>query len=146
MPDLTLRELQEDQRPWCERNFPDAQPWHPLLGAVEELGELCHHHLKAEQGMRNTENHQDGKVDAVADVIIYLADYCTRNGIDLQDALNRTWAKVGLRDWRKNPNTAHLEAERRAGRLDFLLKPQEPRLAPEAPPTEIWQEDDGHAD
>jgi NTP pyrophosphatase (non-canonical NTP hydrolase) len=109
MSDITLRQLQEEQRPWVQYNFPGRLPYYPLLGAMEELGELAHHHLKNEQGIRMNENHHEQKIDAVADVVIFLSDYCTANGICFQDALNKTWLSVKQRDWKINPETAHLE-------------------------------------
>ena len=92
---LTFRQLQDGQRPWVIHNFPGWESIYPLLGAVEELGELRRAHLKALQGIRGTpEEHQAAKEDAVADAIIFIADYCTANGIDLQEAVETTWAKV----------------------------------------------------
>ena len=101
---FTLRQLQDEQRPWVAHNFAGRHPYYPLLGAMEELGELSHAHLKALQGIRGTpEEHHAAKVDAVADIIIFLSDYCTAEGIDLQDAVERTWAEVRKRDWKADP-------------------------------------------
>lgn len=101
---LSLRTLQEEVQAWTSHNFPDAKPYQPLLGAVEEIGELAHAHLKAEQGIRGTgAEHQERKEDAIADAIIFLAHYCTLNGIDLQAAVARTWATVRQRDWQADP-------------------------------------------
>jgi len=99
--DISLRQLQGEQKEWVRHNFPNAKPYHPLLGVCEEAGELCHAHLKREQGIRENENHIENAKDAVADIIIFLADYCTKNDIDLQDCLNETWPKVKQRNWRK---------------------------------------------
>ena len=100
----TLETLQEDQREWVARNFGDRPSWHPLLGVGEELGELMHAHLKTVQGIRGSRmEHHRAKVDAVADIVIYLADYCSAEGIDLADAVDETWSKVRKRDWRKDP-------------------------------------------
>jgi NTP pyrophosphatase (non-canonical NTP hydrolase) len=103
---LTLRQLQEEQKPWVAHNFPGGKPYRPLLGAVEEIGELCHAHLKDEQGIRGDADpviraaaYRRDKIDAIGDILIYLADYCTANGIDMQDALERTWTAVKQRDW-----------------------------------------------
>lgn len=98
---LTLKRLQEEQIPWQQHNFPGRDAYFPLLGAVEELGELAHAHLKMLQGIRGTviELHAK-KVDAVADIIIFLSDYCTANGIDLHSAVCETWAKVKTRDFK----------------------------------------------
>lgn len=101
---FTLKQLQEEQKPWVIHNFPGRKPYYPLLGAVEELGELAHAHLKQEQGIRGTKaEHQEKKIDAVADVIIFLADYCTANDIDLHEAVEGTWEKVKKRDWKNDP-------------------------------------------
>jgi NTP pyrophosphatase (non-canonical NTP hydrolase) len=103
---LTLAKLQDDQREWVRRNFGDRPYWHPLLGAVEELGELAHACLKGEQGIRGTVEEHDAKAkDAVADTIIYLADFCTARGYDLQQIVAETWARVKQRDWTVNKQT-----------------------------------------
>jgi NTP pyrophosphatase (non-canonical NTP hydrolase) len=89
---ISLRQLQDEQRPWVDHNFPGR-----------ELGELCHAHLKGLQGIRgSTLEHHAAKIDAVGDAIIFLADYCTANDIDLQDAVESTWTKVKQRDWQKD--------------------------------------------
>ena len=101
---MLLSRLQQEVKAWAQHNFPNAKPYQPLLGAVEEIGELAHAHLKEEQQIRgNTEEHQAAKVDAVADIIIYLADYCWRNNINLEEAVEKTWASVVIRDWVKYP-------------------------------------------
>lgn len=112
---LTFKQLQDEQRPWVEHNFPGRQSFYPLLGAVEELGELAHAHLKNLQGIRGTEaEHRAAAADAVADTIIFLADYCTAMGFDLQEVVEQTWEKVRLRDWRSDPEHGgeHCEASR----------------------------------
>jgi NTP pyrophosphatase (non-canonical NTP hydrolase) len=101
---LTFKQLQEEQRPWVLKNFGGGRPHHSLLGAMEELGELAHAHLKAEQGIRGSrEEHLEKAKDAVADVIIYLADYCSEMEFDLQDIVESTWAEVKTRDWIADP-------------------------------------------
>ncbi len=101
---LTLRRLQDEQRPWVKHNFRSDRPaYWPLLGAVEELGELAHAHLKGEQGIRITEDHEANAKDAVADVVIFLADYCSARGWEMQDIVEETWTRVKKRDWRGNP-------------------------------------------
>ena len=107
---MDFRELQSQVGRWSQQNFPDGKPYQPLLGATEELGELAHAHLKAEQGIRGGEDHAAAKVDAVADVVI-----CARNGIDMDNAVTSTWEKVRRRDWRRDPDNAHREQERDDG-------------------------------
>ena len=103
-----LKKLQEEQKPWCDHNFGTDRPtWQPLLGAVEELGELAHSYLKRVQGIRNGENHIEEAKDAVADIIIYLADYCTLEGFDMEVIVREAWEQVKQRDWKKDPDHAH---------------------------------------
>lgn len=110
-PSITLNDLQEQLKPWTAHNFGDRPKHHPLLGIVEEVGELSHAHLKDEQGIRGTkEKHHAKKVDALADILIFMADYANQECISLQDALDETWPKVRSRDWKKNKDTGQINA------------------------------------
>ena len=101
-----LRRFQQEERAWSEYNFGGTfgSGYRPLLGAMEELGELAHAHLKAEQGIRTNEDHQAGKRDAIGDTIIYLCDYCTNQGLTLEEVIRDTWEIVRVRDWKKYPH------------------------------------------
>lgn len=100
---MNLQTFQAEVGEWSRRNFPNNLPHHPLLGVGEEVGELMHAHLKSDQGIRGTaEEHFLAKVDAVGDIMIYLADYCERNGISMLNAVNFAWSEVRERDWKKN--------------------------------------------
>jgi NTP pyrophosphatase (non-canonical NTP hydrolase) len=101
---VNLKKFQEEQKEWSERNFPviGNHNYRPLLGVMEELGELAHAHLKAEQGIRTNQNHLEAKIDAIGDIVIYLSDYCNKEGLSLNDCINDTWSKVKQRDWNKN--------------------------------------------
>ena len=104
---LTLERLQKEGLDWVQHNFPGGKPYQPLLGVAEEVGELCHAHLKYEQGIRNTT--KADKEDAIGDIIIYLADYCNRNGIDLTESLEAAWRTASKRDWIKFPKNGRTE-------------------------------------
>lgn len=56
---INLLEFQKEQMKWRQKNFGDTygSGYRPLLGIVEEVGELSHAHLKKEQGIRTNENH-----------------------------------------------------------------------------------------
>lgn len=104
---LDLTRLQVEVNEWTEKNFPNSVPHQPLLGLTEEVGELSHAHLKGEQGIRHTpEEVAAMKEDAVGDILVYLADYCNKSGIDIQTAIDRTWGKVKQRDWQADPINA----------------------------------------
>lgn len=107
---MTLSQLQSEVGEWSRKNFPNNQPYHPLLGVTEETGELAHAHLKMDQGIRGTpEEHKLAKIDAVADIMIYLANYCDLNAINMELAVETTWANVKQRDWQKNPMNADVQ-------------------------------------
>lgn len=112
----TLREIQEEQKPWTLHNFPNRKSHTPLLGAVEELGELARAYIKAETGIRGSEiEHMAKKKDAIGDIVLFLSDYCTAEGFDLQECVEETWAIVKQRDWKKYPLTG------RPGKLNQFM-------------------------
>ena len=103
---MNLNRLQGEHYDWLEHNFPNQKHHEPLLGLMEEVGELAHAHLKHEQGIRGMAD-QDlaftKKCDAVGDIVIYLASYCTANHIDLDQAVTTAWEEVKNRDWIAHP-------------------------------------------
>jgi NTP pyrophosphatase (non-canonical NTP hydrolase) len=103
---MDLDNFQNKVTKWVKYNFSETyqDKYKPLLGIVEEVGELSHAHLKMEQGIRGTKcEHLDAKMDAIGDIMVYLADYCERNGLCLEDCVRTAWAEVERRDWIKFP-------------------------------------------
>lgn len=99
-----LRKIQDEQRPWLKHNFGNRRPpWMPLLGVMEEVGELAHSYLKQAQGIRTGEDHVEGAKDAVADIVIFLADFCSAVGFDMESIVQDTWDRVKTRDWKADP-------------------------------------------
>lgn len=106
MPELNLRQLQEQHKTWLARNFPNQTPAQALMGVMEEVGELSHAQLKGEQHIRigiDSEANARAKMDAVGDIIIFLCGYCSSSHLDFQHCLDVTWAKVKKRDWVADP-------------------------------------------
>lgn len=101
--DISLKQLQEEHLEWDKKNFDPAPSYHGLLGIAEEVGELCHTHLKNEQGIRKVPDVKASKEDAIADIIIFAAKYCNKEGIDMGKVLTRTWNEVKKRDWQAFP-------------------------------------------
>jgi NTP pyrophosphatase (non-canonical NTP hydrolase) len=97
-----IRELQVQHVNWLSHNFPEQQDHQPLLGIVEEVGELAHALLKSEQGIRGG-NHRAEELDAIGDIFIYMLSYCNTRGIDLEDVIEGTWRAVRERDWVADP-------------------------------------------
>ena len=100
----TLRDYQKEVAFWSYQNFGQSVGYghRPLLGVGEEVGELMHAHLKMEQGIRLSEDHETKRKDAVGDILIYLMDYCAQTGIDIQECLETTWTQVQKRNWKQN--------------------------------------------
>ena len=98
-----IREIQEKQKAWQEKNFGESPSYHSLLGISEEVGELCHAHLKEEQGIRTDQDHLNEIKDALGDIFIFCCSYANARGIDLETVVEYTWEKVEKRDWKKYP-------------------------------------------
>jgi NTP pyrophosphatase (non-canonical NTP hydrolase) len=99
-----FEELQYAHSRWLAHNFPGQPSHEPLLGLVEEVGELSHAHLKMNQGIRGTiESLQKEKEDAVGDIFIYLISYCCANEISLRNSIEDAWSTVQSRDWVADP-------------------------------------------
>ena len=79
----------------------DEQPARDcLLGALEELGEVSRLVLKGEQEIRQDELGDADLEMEVADVVLYLLDFCDRSGVDLECGVVRALDKVLERDFR----------------------------------------------
>jgi NTP pyrophosphatase (non-canonical NTP hydrolase) len=109
---MNLTRLQEERDRWIASNFPrpvfssDFPELECVLGAAEEIGELCHHLLKLAQGIRGERaHHREEMADAVADCVIYLAGVATHLGLDYGQLVQETWDRVKLRDWVADPTT-----------------------------------------
>lgn len=107
---MRLSKLQKEQVKWQAHNFPDRENYYPLLGAMEELGELSHAHLKMLQGIRGSkEQHLAKAQDAIGDIIIFLSDYCNAMGFDLEKIIKDVWNMVKKRDFKKFPMNGRTE-------------------------------------
>lgn len=97
--------FEEEHREWANKNFGYDRDWRdPLMGLVEEVGELHHALLKQKQGIRGShEKHELDAMDAVGDIVIYLQDLCNIRGWRLSEILRDTWESVKRRDWKTNP-------------------------------------------
>lgn len=112
---MTFEELQSRSQAWRAANFsktgmdPDAQ----FLGMVEELGEMAHARLKLEQEIRGgaiaAASLLDDERDAVGDLVIFLAGYCSARGFSLQECVGKAWEEVRMRDWKKYPINGRTE-------------------------------------
>jgi len=101
---LQLSLLQTERDRWVAHNFPGDDMPNSLLGALEELGELSHHFLKASQGIRGSRAyHREQMADAVADCVIYLAGVCSYLEVDFGVLVHDTWETVKSRDWVQYP-------------------------------------------
>ena len=103
----SIRGFQAMHRLWLDHNFPAQLEHEPLLGIIEEAGELAHAHLKHGQGIRgiDREEFERQATDAIGDIMIYIASYCNATGLDMAECLETTWEEVSERDWIEYPET-----------------------------------------
>lgn len=101
---MLINQLQTEVNEWANRNFGTGHPsWHPLVGIIEEVGELSHCHLKMTQGIRGTkEQHTAGIIDALGDIVIYMCQYaalkhCTMQEVLGEHSVNKTLGE--LQQW-----------------------------------------------
>lgn len=79
--------------------------WVPILGMVEELGELAHAVLKSFQGIRgNRSEHEAAQRDAYGDIRVYMLDFANRKGWLDSAVLAEVWSEVRRRNWVENPS------------------------------------------
>lgn len=71
-----FQQVQTEMVAWQQHNFPNRPNWIPLMGMVEEIGELVE--AESKKGIEDT-------TDAIGDTAIYLADYCNGRKFSLYD-------------------------------------------------------------
>lgn len=75
----TLDQLQNEQEEWQTKNFGPQPPSRLVMGVSEEVGELFE---------ATADRDKDATKDAIGDIMIYLAGYCTQSGLRLVDCYN----------------------------------------------------------
>ena len=83
----TLSQIQKELEVWTNYNFGQQDSSIPIMGMIEELGELTHATLKQIQGIRK-KNYLEAKKDAVADLVIYLLNYFNSKQVDISKVGN----------------------------------------------------------
>lgn len=115
---MELTSLIRERDEWVERNFGHSDgPGDSIIGVMEELGELCHAHLKSKQNIRGTQaEHEAAGKDAVADLTIYLWGVISHYGGE-----NLGEFIVNMQDvdvlWSGEPEDALFELGASVGRL-----------------------------
>lgn len=105
--------LQSRLHLWRRKNFGENETVkeslvNQVLGVAEEAGELAHAHLKLRQGIRGSEQGMlEAEKDAVGDILIFLAGFCSYRGWNMQAIFEDTAAHVMERDWVKYPKTGY---------------------------------------
>lgn len=83
-----LAQIVQDRNEWEARNFPTSGLRHAVLGVIEEIGELAHSHLKADQEIRGSEEeHAIAARDAIGDALIYLIGVARHAGVSFINAV-----------------------------------------------------------
>lgn len=88
---------------WEREQFGDQPLESVVLGAVEELGELCHAMLKHKQNIRGMGSEVaflEAAGDAIADCTIFLMQAATKLRLDFTTVVCHTVSDVIKRDWK----------------------------------------------
>lgn len=72
----TLNQIQEEIKVWSLKNFGQQDPVLPLLGIIEELGEL---------NIAWRKDDTEIIIDSIGDTIIYMMDFCGRMNYNLEE-------------------------------------------------------------
>lgn len=104
-PVLDLEQIQQERDEWVMHNFPHDRIEDSFMGMVEELGELAHHLLKSDQGIRGEGvDHQAEIKDACADLVIFTLGIASHRGFVLAEEIDKVWHQVRQRDWIRFPH------------------------------------------
>lgn len=74
----TFDKLQSEVGEWSSDNFPGQPDVNPFLGSSEEVGELA-------EDLNLEEDPTSEELDAVGDIVVYLADFCYIRGLSLEE-------------------------------------------------------------
>lgn len=74
--EIDLAKFQDEVGIWSRRNFGDQPAYRPLLGMVEELGEL----YEADDA-----SDFSAMLDSIGDLMVFMADFCHRRGLSLSE-------------------------------------------------------------
>lgn len=111
----TFQDIQQEIGSWAKLQFGrnvslDTDKYHygdcldeicSFYGMISELGELAALDVRAMQGrnkLHTALERKEAREDALADCLVFMCDYASRTGIDLNVVLDRVWAKVRQRN------------------------------------------------
>lgn len=83
--------LQDDVGEWSRNQFGDQPTVNPFVGTSEEVGELA-------DRIDFTSPPGEEELDAVGDIIVYMADFCARRGLSLGDAYTACQTRAPTHD------------------------------------------------
>jgi hypothetical protein len=90
-PTFSWSEFQTGVGTWARHNFGAGPKHHPVLGVIEEVGEL---------GDATAAGDKAEVIDAIGDIVVYMADLCFRWGWSLEElvanASNLTAPRMSL--------------------------------------------------
>jgi hypothetical protein len=82
--------LQKEVGEWVQYNFGDQASYRQILGMIEELGELDDALFRRANASSDSESREylEAVCDAMADTVIYMADFCYRTDRKLGSVAN----------------------------------------------------------
>jgi hypothetical protein len=101
---------------WVNRHLRAGRGGSPSSRTITLIKEICHSHLKGDQGIRGgSEKHDDFMRQTCAAALVFLEETAGLLDRDIIHVVQEVWAVVRERDWKKNPDTAHMVAANSGG-------------------------------
>ena len=99
------------QPAWDAKDLDEGHKWDSwrklLLLMMETVGQVNHHHLKLEQGIRGSKEEHHLAIKGL--LVTFTSQLRTASSIlciDFYELVESVWAEVKKRDWKKDPNHA----------------------------------------
>jgi NTP pyrophosphatase (non-canonical NTP hydrolase) len=95
-----LKKLQKEREVWALEQWGEQSLDTLLAGITEEVGELAGAYVRRHNNKWSSDVSRARMLDAVGDIVIYLAGYCSRlsrdDGVDVdfERVVSQTWRKV----------------------------------------------------
>lgn len=107
MAKLDFHDLQSKRQAWAAASGVGSNIEDLVDLLQEEMGEMANARVKLREGIRRGATDREALLeaerDAVGDLVIVLAGYCTARNFSLQECVEKAWEEVRQRDWIKFP-------------------------------------------
>lgn len=95
-----VRKVQSLTHDWRMDQFPDTTPKDQLIGAMQEVGELCEIEAKSTFEYQEFGGDNDAELQKeLGDIFVYLMGYASLRGFDVDECIEMAANEVLTRNW-----------------------------------------------